>query len=115
MSVTDARVNLAAALSTVTGVTGYEFRPSTIKAGAAWPLLTELDRGPGVAFAGNWRVVLVLGGDEKNAQKKIDDLLPKVTAAIESQGAGFVSQARPALLQTSAGEMFAAEIITRSE
>lgn len=113
MSVTDARSAIAAQLSTVAGVSGYEFRPSTIKAGAAWPLLDRLDRGPGDAFAGEWRIVLALGGDEKTAQTKLDELLPLVTAALDP--VAFVQSATPVVVTTSAGDMFAAEIRARSE
>lgn len=113
MSVTDARAALAARLSTVTGVRGYEFRPATAKAGAAWPLLDNLERGPGTAFAGVWRVMLALGGDEKTAQDKLDALLPQVTAALDP--VAYVESARPVVVTTSAGDMFAAEIRVRSE
>lgn len=113
MSVTDARAALAAALSTVTGVKGYEFRPGSVKAGAAWPLLDNLERGPGDSFSGQWRVVLTLGGDEKTAQDKLDTLLPLVTAALDPTA--YVESARPIVFQTGAGDMFAAEIRVRSE
>lgn len=115
MTVTDARVTLAAALSKVSGVTGYEFRPKSIKAGAAWPLLQSLDRGPGNFFEGRWRVLVALGGNEKEAQTKLDRWLPMITSTLESEDAGYVEQAVPALLSTEAGDMFAAEITVRSE
>lgn len=115
MSVTDTRAELATALSTVAGVTGYEFRPSVLKIGAAWPLLDNLERGPGNAFAGTWRVMLCLGGDEKVATAKGDDLLPLIVEALEVQNVAYVFSASPGILQTSAGDQFALEILCRSE
>lgn len=115
MSVTDTRAELVAALSTVAGVTGYEFRPSVLKTGAAWPLLDNLERGPGNAFAGTWRVMLCLGGDEKTAQAKGDELLPLIVEALEVQNVAYVSGASPGVLPTSGGDQFALEIICRSE
>lgn len=113
MSVMDARAAIAAKLSTVAGVTGYEERPTTIKAGAAWPLLDLLDRGPGDAFAGDWRVILALGGDERTATAKLDELLRPVTRALDP--VAFVRSARPVTISTSAGDMFGCEIQVRSE
>lgn len=113
MSVTDTRQRLATALSTVTGVNGYVFRPSTIKAGAAWPLLDSLERGPGEYFSGNWRVIVALGGDEKQAQKQLDNLLPLIVAALEP--AAYVAQAIPAVIPTSGGDLYAVELSVRSE
>lgn len=100
-------------MSTVAGVTGFEKRPSTIKAGAAWPLLDRLDRGPGDAFAGEWRVLLALGGDEGTAIDKLDQLLPLVVEALEPDA--YVASAAPVVITTSAGDMFGAEIRVRSE
>jgi hypothetical protein len=78
-------------------------------------LLDNLDRGPGNAFSGTWRVIVILGGEEKAAQSKLDSFLPLIVAAVESQNAGYVFAATPVAVQTSAGDVFAAEIFVRSE
>lgn len=113
MSATATRVALASRLSTITGVKGYEFRPSVLKAGAAWPLLDVAERGPGNAFAYTWRVILFLGGDEKVAQQVLDDRLPEIVDALEPDA--YVESARPINFQIERGEVYGLEIRVRSE
>lgn len=113
MTFTDTRSRLATALSTVAGVSGYQYPPKTLKAGAAWPLLSTAERGPGTAFAGSWRVMVCLGGDERTATTKTDELLPLLTAALDPTA--YVEQAIPVVIATNAGDMFALEITCRSE
>lgn len=113
MSFTSTRGDLATALSTVEGITGYPKRPKTLSTGVGWALLDNAERGPGAAFAATWRVLVVLGGDEMVAYDKADELLPPLVDAIDP--VAFVDSARPIAIQTSSGELFALEITARSE
>jgi hypothetical protein len=113
MSFTATRVALAAALSTVPGIVGYEHRPSLLKGGDAFALLEVAERGPGHMFSATWRVVVILGGDEYASQEKLDLLLPDLVQAIDP--VAFVDSAAPALYKTEGGDLFAVDIQARSE
>jgi hypothetical protein len=113
MSFTATRAALAAALSTVPGIVGYTHRPNLVKAGDAFVFFESADRGPGRAFSATWRVAVLLGGDEYASQEKFDLLLPDLVQALDP--VAFVDQAVPALYRTDAGELFAVDIIARSE
>lgn len=115
MSFTDARDRIVAALNTVAGVHASVSRPKTIGVGAAWPLFDGAQLVAGSTFEGTWRVMLALGGDERAALAKGDELLPLVTRALWQGGGGHVYQLTPGILQTGAGDMFAWEIFVRSE
>lgn len=104
---------IAEALSTADGVTGYPVRPTVLKAGAAWPLLASVDRGPGQSYAISWRVLVVLGPDELTAISQVDAFLPVLVDAL--LGVLFVEQATPVTLATNAGDLFALQITGRSE
>lgn len=107
------RADLAAALDTVPGIQGSEYRPAAIKTGDAWPLLSQLERGEGLAFTGTWRVLVVLSSDERTASDQTDTLVPALVDALEP--VAFVDSITPVQIQTSGGELFALQIILRSE
>lgn len=109
----EGRDSIAAALSTVDGVTGYASRPTAIAPGAAWPLLAAVEHGPGAAFSATWRVLLVLAGDERTAAEQIDAILPDTVAALSP--VLYVDRAEPVNLDTEAGPMLALQITGRSE
>jgi hypothetical protein len=109
----ETRDSIAAALSTADGVTGYPTRPAVLKAGAAWPLLASVDHGPGAAFAATWRVLLVLGADERTAVDQIDALLPAAVEALSP--VLYVDTAVPVNLDTSEGAVLALQLTGRSE
>ena len=113
MSFATTRTAIAEALSTVTGVTGYPRRPNTLSAGDAYPLLDEITRGPGLFFAATWRVIVILGGDEFDAEARVDDLLPELAQALNP--VAFVDSATPLAVKTNAGDLFAVQLIARSE
>ena len=113
---TTTRQTIAAALSEVDGVQGYDERPTSPTAGDAWPLVRELTRGEGAAaavFQTTWSVAVVLGGDVGTATDQFDTLLPLLVDALQSLL--FVDQARPLSIPTEAGQMYGLEIIGRSE
>lgn len=73
MSLVGDRADIAAALSTATGVTGYTYRPTAPKTGDAWPLLSSLESaGHATVFTNNWRVYVYLPQDERSASEWLD-------------------------------------------
>lgn len=107
------RASIAAALSTVEGVTGYVEKPPATKVGDAWPQIDQLTRGPGNAFETTWRIAVVTGADVGTATDRFDSLIPEVTQAL--QAVAYVDLARPVKIPTEAGDLYGAEIIARSE
>jgi hypothetical protein len=99
---------IAAALSTIDGITGYVRRPVDLTRGVAYPLVAEFVRGPGLQFGCNWRVIVILGPDEEEAEELMDALLPDVALAL--QRLMHVQLATPLAITTEAGQVFAAEI-----
>lgn len=113
MSFTDARAAIVAAMDVVPGLTATEYRPKTLKAGAVFPLLDQAEAGPGHAVLGLWRVIVVLGGDERVAQQQMDENLPAWFDALRD--AAWPDRARATTLNTSGGDLYAVEIQARSE
>jgi len=54
------RADIAYALSTVEGVTGYEVQPNTPTTGDAWPVWAQTEFVSMVAFTMTWDVYVVL-------------------------------------------------------
>lgn len=115
MSFTSTRKELALALTTVPGLTGYERRPRVLKLGDAWPLLERAEHGPGDAWSGTWRVLLFLGGDEDAATTFMDDTLPLLVAALETQDVAYVDSAFPAITKIDGNDTHIVEVRARSE
>jgi hypothetical protein len=116
MTFMDTRAALATALSTVAGVTGYTHRPMTFKAGDAWPLFQQADRGPGQAWGATWKVYVILGsgGDEKATSDLSEDILPELVD--ELSPVAYVETPVPAIeFPTSAGALIALELTCVSE
>ena len=114
MSFTDTRVELATALSTVTGLTGYEFKPAILHAGDAWALLGTADRGPGKAWSATWRVQVCGGGDERAAMQLHDDVLPELVDKLDP--IAYVDQVTPIAFPTEGGPiLYGLELSCTSE
>lgn len=113
MSLVGDRAAIAAALSTVDGVTGYEKRPTTARPGDAWPLLAALDRAGGWSFTVNWRVLILLPQDEGKASKWIDDRHEALVDALEP--VAYVERIEPVLIQANNTDQYALQITMRSE
>ncbi len=96
-------------------IVGYAYRPADFKAGASWPLIDTIERGPGDAFLVSWNVIVVLSADERTAMEQFEDVLPALIAAIEDTDTGYVASAAPVTVTTSAGDLFALSINVRSE
>lgn len=107
------RVALAAALSTVDGVTGYERRPASPKPGDGWVLWRGAVRDGGYAFQETWVCVIQLPGDEVKADQWIEAHEAALFEAL--QPLLFVESFTPAALPVTGGEAFALMITGRSE
>lgn len=107
------RQTIADALTTIDGITGYAKRPEVLGEGVAWPLVQQLDRGPGQAFQTTWKVFVLLTGDEWTAYDQLDELAVSVPAAL--QEVLYVDQITPYAITSDAGEFFGFQLIARSE
>jgi hypothetical protein len=108
------RAEIAAALSTVDDVRGYEFRPAAPRTGDAWPLLGPLERDTGSVFITTWRVRVLLPQGEREASTFIDAHVDAIYDAL--QPVAYVDRIEPVTLQvTGGGEQFALEFTMRSE
>jgi len=99
------RAAIAAALSTVEGVTGYEWPPTTPRTGDAWPALISLERGPGLTFAATWGVHVALPSTAEDAARwaeaRFSALVVALLPVAHVEGATMpAASARPPYLMT---------------
>lgn len=113
MSLTGDRAAIAAALSTVEGVTGHEYRPSTAKAGDAWPLWGGSERADAQNFFVTWRVIVVTPQDERAASDWVDARTDEFVDALLP--VGYVDRIEPVAVATGGGDQKAIQITMRSE
>lgn len=113
MNVAQTRTDIAAALSTVAGVTGYPRRPTAVKAGDAWPLWRGGERSDGFTFVQSFAVLVALPGDEAAADNGADTYGPPLVDALEP--VLFVESITPATVATGEGDMNALMITGRVE
>lgn len=109
------REDIAAALSTIAGIKGYARRPKALAPGTAYPLIGALIRGRGLSFGYSWRIVLILGGDERKADEMLEAQLPEIAVALQEADVLYVDSAVPFIVPTEAGDIYAAEITGRSD
>ena len=109
------RQSIAAAISTVDGITGYTERPTAPQAGDAWPLVRELTRPPEApsVWQTTWAIAVCIGADVGTATDQFDELIPRVVDALVAEV--YVDAARPLTIQTEAGPLYGVEITARSE
>lgn len=107
------RAAIAAALSTVTGVKGYAFRPKVQKPGDAWPTLPTLDRQADIIWRPTWRILVFLPQDEEESSNWLDQHFDAIVAALQA-GPIYPETAEPKLMPTGAGDMTVLEITGRS-
>lgn len=101
MSLSGERAEIATALSAITGVTGYAYRPTIQNAGDGWPLLETLERGPANDFEVTWRIVIVLPTSEQDAMEWFDTHHESIANGLLDFG--YVTRIEPGNLQTEAG------------
>ncbi len=78
------RADIAEALNNTPGVVGFERRPSTPKAGNAWPMRPSGEATGAVGvFETSWRVAVLLPQDEKAAERWCDDHLELLCEALQ--------------------------------
>lgn len=109
----DVRLAIAAAASTVSGVTGYAKRPTSLNIGDAWPQWRGAERVDGMGFLETWQVFLLLPSDEFTADGYADTLGYPLAEALRP--VLFVDSIVPAEVATSAGPLLALMITGRSE
>lgn len=114
MSLAGDRAAIAAALSTVDGVTGYAYRPATPLPGDGWPRLSSLDRADGNVFYAAWDVFILLPQDEREASDWLDSHHDFLVDALEAS-VGFVDRIEPVALSANGSEQFALHITMRGE
>ena len=107
------REDIREALTDVDGVSPAAYRPTVLKTGDAWPLLSLLERGDGWAFTRTWRVFVVLPQDERAASDRFDALVPDLLDALEP--IGYVDRFEPVKIETSGGDLLALAVTLRSE
>jgi len=112
-TIATARQRLADAAATAPGVTAYVRRPTTPKAGDAWPLWDGAERAAGSAFMLMYRLRVFLPQGEVEASEWIDAHLDALYDAIEK--AAYVESFRPVLVSANADNQYALDITVRSE
>ena len=99
------RTSIAAALSTVLGVTGYPKAPTIFRTGDGWPLWGGSERWDGGGpFVTTWRVVIVLPADEAAADEWIADHLDNLVDALTP--VVHIDRIDPALAQVAGNDAF---------
>jgi hypothetical protein len=92
---------------------GYVRRPTSPRAGDAWPLWDGAERADGGAFMVSWRVRVFLPQDEIKASEWVDAHLDALYDAIEP--VAYVDSFRPVLIAAAGGDQYALDIFVRSE
>lgn len=113
MSNATTRAALAAALSTVSGVTGYAQRPKVFKAGDAWPQWRGSERADSIGFYETWNVLVVLPADETTADSYADVNQAALLNALRP--VLFIDSFAPATLPADGNDMYALLITGRTE
>lgn len=108
-----ARAAIATALGTVAGVHGYPYRPTTPRAGDAWPILPSMDRQDDIVWRPTWTIIVMLPADERAASDWVDEHFDAIVTALQA-GPIYPETAEPALMQTGAGDMYVLQITGRS-
>lgn len=115
MSLAAKRQALAAALSTVDGITGYPKRPTVITVGSAWVLWRgmEPDSDQRIAWRHTWAVVVVVGDSEDAADAFVAERADEFADALHPEL--YVTSIQPSILPVESGAMFALTLTGESE
>lgn len=106
MSLSADRAAIAAAISTIEGITCTTEAPRVVGVGAAWPLLAEITRDPWPVA--RWVVRVVLAPNASALLEQLDALGEVMWSAVQTVMS--VSSMVPVTVATSAGDLFAVEI-----
>lgn len=116
MSLAQKRAAFKAVLDTIDGVTGFRYRPSTPKAGDAWPLLGEGERDQQSGqFTWTWAVVIYLPADVQAADDWLDANADEFVDALETIGVAYVDTITPSQFGDESSPVLGLLITTRSE
>lgn len=113
MSNADTRAAIAAALSTVTGITGYPKRPTTPAPGDGWPQWRGGEHAGGAAFEHTWAVLIMLPAGETSADDFADSHGEALVDALKL--VMYVDRFDPATFKLSSNDAYALMITGRSE
>lgn len=112
MSLLAKRQQFTDALSTVEGVKGYDYKPTTPRAGDAWAQWRGMSRGEEVQFTNAWAVVVYLPQDDRGAEQWVEAHIADLYDAINP--VAFIDGFAAANLSPT-GQQFGLVISTRSE
>jgi hypothetical protein len=76
------RAEIKACLDTVAGVTGYEWVPTVVRPGDAFPTRGPLDRQDGHTFFATWTVVVIVPADPRKAEEWFENNYADVFLAL---------------------------------
>jgi hypothetical protein len=110
------RAEIAAALSTVSGVKCSAFRPRSLSKGSSWPQGPALDRVDLINFQQTWQVYIILPTGDEAASRWWDANVQDVINAISP--VAYVDRLEPVLVPNgdTATDLIPAMLITaRSE
>ena len=108
----EARTAIAAALSTVDGVTGYPKKPSTPRAGDGWALWGGAERWEGAGpFVTTWRVLIALPPDEAAADAWIAGHLDDLIDAL--QHVAHIDRIDPAIDKVAGNDAYRLQLTAR--
>jgi hypothetical protein len=113
MSNATTRTAIAAALSTVAGVTGYPRRPTAFKPGDGWPQWAGSQADQGRFYLEAWNVLIVLPAQEQDADAFADSHQQLLADALRP--VMFVDSFAPANIASDGGDVYALLITGRSE
>jgi len=110
MNLSAVRDEFVDALTGIDGIYPTTDVPSTMDAGACWPMLTGLEAtgAPG-CFTAGWLIRVVTGGDQQDGTAFMDEHLSGVINALAP--VAFVQSVTPVILATSsAGDLYGIDI-----
>lgn len=113
MTNAEMRTAIAAAVSTIDGLTGYTKRPDSINVGDVWPRWRGTARGDDRMFVNTWVVVVALPGDEDTADDWVDLYGPALFTAL--QPLLYITAFDPAVLPMTGTDSLALQITGTTE
>lgn len=114
MTLLSDRTDIATALSTVAGVTGYTDMPATLSNGDGWGRWAGFESvGPPEMFATTWHVCIVCHQVPDYAMQFLDEHLDAILGALHPLL--FVVSATPVVWETNGGQLQGVQITGTKE